>query len=365
MVPGFSQTTRALRADRGPARVLVAVFMVLLLAWGAWMGLGTVTLYETSALARVRADGVARLRVPVGGRVVQQPVRLGDQVAAGDLLVALDTTEADLAVAVAQAELAALEAHAAARAQERGATGASRAAAVQAQAADRAAARAALVEAEVQRDAARRTLAEAERLQASGAVSAAEVASARSEVGALDARVAAMQARVRQSSGELSEVAEAGSAAAVREQQDDDSLAAELAVARAGVRQAQEARDRHRVRPSPERWASCRSWWRARLSRRARWRPSWCRTPSWWSRPASSRSERRAGCWQGKRHGYGLWARREWGRAPRWCVRWAPSPAWMASCRWCWASQPTGAVCTTVSWRRWRSRWSRWHRHRC
>jgi multidrug efflux pump subunit AcrA (membrane-fusion protein) len=185
MVPGFSQTTRALRADRGPARVLVGVFALLLVAWGSWMALGEVTLYETSTVARVRADGIARLRVPVGGRVVDRPVRLGDRVQA---------------------------------------------------------------EAVVQRDAAQRTLSEAERLQASGAVSAAEVASARSELAAREARVAAMQARVDQSSGELSEVARAGSAAAVREQQDDEALAAELAAAEAAVRRAEEARERHRVR---------------------------------------------------------------------------------------------------------------------
>ncbi len=180
--------------------------------------------------------------------MVDRPVRLGDRVQAGDVLLALDTTEADLAVAVAVAERAALQAHLAARAEERGATGASREAAVQAQAADRAAARASLAEAVVQRDAAQRTLSEAERLQASGAVSAAEVASARSELAAREARVAAMQARVDQSSGELSEVARAGSAAAVREQQDDEALAAELAAAEAAVRRAEEARERHRVR---------------------------------------------------------------------------------------------------------------------
>jgi multidrug resistance efflux pump len=247
MVPGFHQTTRALRADRGVARVLVGVFVVLLVAWGAWMGAGEVTLYETASLARVRADGVARLRVPVGGRVVAQPVRLGQEVAPGALLLALDDAEAALGVAVAEAELAALVAQQAARVEERDATGASRAAAEAARAADQAAARAAVAEAEVLAQAARRRVSEVEGLVAADAASAGELATARSELAAQEARVSAMVAKLQQSAGERSEVVESGTAAAVRERQDDEALDARIAAARAELRRATEGQARHRL----------------------------------------------------------------------------------------------------------------------
>ncbi len=247
MVPGFSQTTRAMRADRGVARVWVGVFIVLLVAWGAWMALGSVTLYETADLARVQAEGVARLRVPVAGRVQGWPVRLGDTVDAGAILLSLDATEANLEVAVAKAELASLVAQRAVRVEERDATGASREASVRARAADQAAARAALAEAQVVRDDAQRRLSDAVRLHEAGAESASAVALARSDLAAQDARVAAMRAQVLRSTGEASEATESGSAAEARERQNDQALEARVIAAEAAVLQATEARNRHVV----------------------------------------------------------------------------------------------------------------------
>ncbi len=248
MVPGFDQTTRALGADRGVARALVVAGLVLALAWGLWMGAGRITLTEVAAAGRVEALGVARLRAPAGGSVRAVPVRLGEPVAKGALLLALDATEAELAVATAAARVAALEAQLGARAEERSATGARQDAAEAAQSAQRAAAQAALAEARVLRDAARAQAEAVAALVASGAASPAQVAAAAAEQAAAEARVGAAAAELRRATGEVSVQREAGSAQRAQERQTDEALRAELAAARAALHQAEDQRDRRTLR---------------------------------------------------------------------------------------------------------------------
>lgn len=248
MAPDFSQTTRALGADRGVARAVVLVLLVLLVAWGGWLAQGQVTLIEASDQARVQAEGLARLRLPLAGEVVAQPVRLGDRVEVGDVLLRLDQGAADLEVAVAAARVAALEAQLAARAEARDAQGASLAAATGARVAAQAAARASLAEATLARDAARRALGDAQRLYAARAISASALDEAESALGAAQAQVAAAEAAVRGAVDQTTETTQSGTVQAAQARVEDEAVVADLATAQAALRQAEEQRDRHVLR---------------------------------------------------------------------------------------------------------------------
>lgn len=104
----FSRSLRALGAERSRwsvAGLLVAA--VLLLAWSAWLLLARVALIETSAEARIEVAGAASPVAPnLDGRVLSASLALGRRVAAGELLLALDTREAELARAEVAAQRA-------------------------------------------------------------------------------------------------------------------------------------------------------------------------------------------------------------------------------------------------------------------
>lgn len=89
----FSRTTRALRADgAGAAAALPIVGVLLLAAWGAWLAAGRLTMYETSASARVETGpAVHPVDAAAGGRVVSVPgLRLEMTVRKGDVLLEMD-----------------------------------------------------------------------------------------------------------------------------------------------------------------------------------------------------------------------------------------------------------------------------------
>ena len=110
MSTAFSRTLRSLHADGfgRPAAILTAA-ACLAGAWGAWCALAQVTLYEVSANARLEVDqAVTPIQAPLAGRVVSTRLAIGREVAAGDILVELDTQAESLEIGEQRARLAAL-----------------------------------------------------------------------------------------------------------------------------------------------------------------------------------------------------------------------------------------------------------------
>lgn len=92
MAAPFSRTLRALRADTGGASYAAMLgAMALLGAWGAWMTLARVTVWQRSVDARLEADrAVFPLDATVAARVLATHMTLGQWVREGDALVELD-----------------------------------------------------------------------------------------------------------------------------------------------------------------------------------------------------------------------------------------------------------------------------------
>jgi multidrug resistance efflux pump len=93
--PTFSRYMRSLGAD-GQRRTLLGlvVAFAVLGAWGAWLFLARVTLYEVTAEARLEAEQAGyTVEAAAAGRVVNTRLALGREVKAGDVLAELDTDE--------------------------------------------------------------------------------------------------------------------------------------------------------------------------------------------------------------------------------------------------------------------------------
>jgi len=248
MVPDFARTTRALAADRGPGRAVLALALALLALWTGWMALGDVALYESSELARLQATGTATLRAPVAATVTGVDVALGDRVEEGTRLVALDSEEVALQLAAARARLAQVRGQRTdhARAGEADAQG--RRADASAQAAALAQARAELAEVTVRLEEAEGTLRRLEGLEAAGAVSHGEVARAEAEAGALRARRRAALGEVQRRASERARAEATGEATGQRGEATLRGLQAEIAAAEAEVARLEEALARRSVR---------------------------------------------------------------------------------------------------------------------
>src|SRR5262245_23049220 len=88
----FSRSRRTLRAD-GYRRTVEALFfgLVVLAGWTAWLVYGRVSVYEVTDSARLELDGVVHpIEAQSAGQVVKTHLRLGRDVAVGDVLVELD-----------------------------------------------------------------------------------------------------------------------------------------------------------------------------------------------------------------------------------------------------------------------------------
>lgn len=108
MPVAFARTIRSLEQDR-PRRVLWLVVFVVA-AWAAWMLVAQIPVYETTRQARIEVSRAAyTLASLVDGRVALSQLHLGDRVEAGQTLVQLDSTSADLAKSEALAKITALE----------------------------------------------------------------------------------------------------------------------------------------------------------------------------------------------------------------------------------------------------------------
>ena len=112
----FSRTTRSLEADSARPSILGAAAVALLLAaWGGWFVLGEVTVYESTAEARLEVASAPHPVAPqVSGRVVASRLELGREVRAGEVLVEIDAEPQRLALREEEARAAAIGAQIAA-----------------------------------------------------------------------------------------------------------------------------------------------------------------------------------------------------------------------------------------------------------
>jgi membrane fusion protein (multidrug efflux system) len=104
----FLRTQGALEEDghRGP-RPLLWALLALGVLWTSWLFLGRLELTEATDHARLEAGrAVHPVDAPSGGRVSAVHVRLGQDVAAGDAVVALEDEHATAVLREAQARLA-------------------------------------------------------------------------------------------------------------------------------------------------------------------------------------------------------------------------------------------------------------------
>ncbi|MCP5266876.1 MAG: HlyD family efflux transporter periplasmic adaptor subunit [Burkholderiaceae bacterium] len=108
----FSQTTRALAADRGRRAHFVWLLCVLALsAWTGWFVFDEVEVVEVSRHARLEAKRAAHaVAVPVAGHVLASKMAIGREVRAGDVLLTLDAQADVLALREARVHLDALPA---------------------------------------------------------------------------------------------------------------------------------------------------------------------------------------------------------------------------------------------------------------
>jgi membrane fusion protein (multidrug efflux system) len=108
--PTFARFVRSLHAD-GSRRSVLAIMLavVLLAAWGAWLFIARITLYEVTDTARVEATHSGfTVESVVGGRVVSSNLALGKDVKTGDVIAQLDTDEQRLQLNEERARLAAV-----------------------------------------------------------------------------------------------------------------------------------------------------------------------------------------------------------------------------------------------------------------
>lgn len=116
----FSSSLRALAAERGRGLELALVLaLVLLLAWGWWMASAEVVLVEVSVRASVESVAASvPVTTLVEGRVGEVQLGLGRRVAAGEVLVTLETGRLQLEREGQVAEIAGLRAQLAASERE-------------------------------------------------------------------------------------------------------------------------------------------------------------------------------------------------------------------------------------------------------
>jgi multidrug resistance efflux pump len=112
MATPFVRSLRSLSLDgRGRSTIAIGVAIAVLAAWAGWAFGARVTVYETSSTARLEtAVPPHRVSSPVAARIEARLVELGDEIAEGTPLVRLESTEARLALAAAEARRDALDA---------------------------------------------------------------------------------------------------------------------------------------------------------------------------------------------------------------------------------------------------------------
>jgi membrane fusion protein (multidrug efflux system) len=112
MSTAFTRTLRSLEADRvGWTIGGILAVTALVAGFATWCWLAPVTLFETSATARIEAGRAAYpVAAPIGGTVKQAALLLGREVKQGEVLVELDATSEQLQIAEETTHRAALRA---------------------------------------------------------------------------------------------------------------------------------------------------------------------------------------------------------------------------------------------------------------
>lgn len=116
----FERTWRALRRDSFAAHAaIVSAGVVLLAAWCAWFALARIAVFETTdrASLEVEAQGYP-LAARTDGRVLRTVLELGRSVAAGELVVELDSGPQQMALSESRARITSLHAQIAALSRE-------------------------------------------------------------------------------------------------------------------------------------------------------------------------------------------------------------------------------------------------------
>lgn len=94
----FPRTFHALDEERpGVSIVGLVLVTVLLVAWLVWLFAARISVFEVTPLGRLEVDRAAYpIASQVDGRVTAVPMTMGRRVAAGDLLVQLDTSDLEI-----------------------------------------------------------------------------------------------------------------------------------------------------------------------------------------------------------------------------------------------------------------------------
>ena len=245
----FSRTLRALH-ESAPRRLgVLAVLVVLLVAWGGWAFAGKVSIVVTSRRARFESGrAVRQLAAPASGRVQAVNIALGDEVRAGDVLLELDAGDAAIRRARAEANTQHIRRRIVAIRAQIASTRASAVAQKRAGQSRVAAARETQREAMHLADIEEARAARLRRLAADGLIPATEAEDARARADAERARVRSLAAVQEQVAREHAEK-EAALEAAVHELESDRiDLETRLVAEEAALREADLQIERLRVR---------------------------------------------------------------------------------------------------------------------
>jgi membrane fusion protein (multidrug efflux system) len=180
----FTQTLRSLKSDR-PTRyyLAMAVACALLVAWGTWMMLAEIPVYEATSEARLEVQQAShQVQSPVAGRITQADLRLGREVAVGDVLFELDASAQRLELEQARARLGAIGPEIAAAKKELDAQQQAVTEDTEGVGATVAEAKAKLQEAQVSEEHAEEQLARARKLRADGLLSESDLEQAKAEL---------------------------------------------------------------------------------------------------------------------------------------------------------------------------------------
>ncbi len=108
----FEHTLRSIAADRSRGAVaLLLTAALVLIGWGVWLWSSEVGVHEVTELARIESGSAShRVAAPVAGRVVATSMKVGDEVAEGDVLVELDRVQSELGLEEVRTRIASLDA---------------------------------------------------------------------------------------------------------------------------------------------------------------------------------------------------------------------------------------------------------------
>lgn len=110
MPAAFTRSLRSIQADRGRARLALAVGAAVLAAWGGWFFAVPVGIVEVAEGARIEVGQNAHpVAAAVEGLVVESRLELGREVQRGEVLVALDARALELTLLEKRALLAGIE----------------------------------------------------------------------------------------------------------------------------------------------------------------------------------------------------------------------------------------------------------------